>query len=458
MKKSELIFNALLVPLDFIFIILSALVIYFLRSYEPVLKVYPILYSFEFERYVKIMPFIALFILIIYALEGLYSMKATRGPLKEFFKIFTATSVALMFFIIAAFVDRDIFSSRFVLIGGWALIIFLVSFERLLVRMTQRWLSKKGIGVHRLLIVGSNDISDKIVSFINTKSRTPYRIEARIRKATKENLLRFKNKIDGVVQCDPMLPVSQVNTLARFCEIYRIEFKYVPNLFAARATNIDIRSLAGFPVVEIKRTPLDGWGKVIKRTVDVLGSLFGLIVLSPFFIIIATAIKLDSKGPVFMRLSRISKGRKFKLIKFRSMVKGAQKKKKELMKFNERKDGPLFKMKDDPRVTKIGKFLRRTRLDEFPQLINVLKGNISLIGPRPHEPEEVKKYKFHHRKVLTIKAGMTGMAQISGSSNLSFEDEVGLDTYYVENWSLLLDFVILLKTAYIVVRGDRSAC
>ena len=128
MKKSELIFNALLVPLDFISIILSALVIYFLRSYEPVLKVYPILYSFEFERYVKIMPFIALFVLVIYALEGLYSMKATRGPLKEFFKIFTATSVALMFFIIAAFVDRDIFSSRFVLIGGWALIIFLVSF------------------------------------------------------------------------------------------------------------------------------------------------------------------------------------------------------------------------------------------------------------------------------------------------------------------------------------------
>lgn len=140
------------------------------------------------------------------------------------------------------------------------------------------------------------------------------------------------------------------------------------------------------------------------------------------------------------------------------MVKNAKQMKKELMKLNERKDGPLFKMKNDPRITKFGKFLRRTRLDEFAQLFNVIKGEISLVGPRPHEPEEIEQYKLHHRKVLTIKSGVTGMAQVSGSSKLSFEDEVGLDTYYIENWSLRLDFVILVKTLVIFLTRDKNAC
>jgi len=458
MKKSELIFNALLVPMDFIFIILSAVIIYFLRSADFVVQHYPILYSLDFGRYIRVVPFIALFVIAVFALEGLYSMKLTRGPLKELFKIFTASSVALMFFILAAFVNRDLFSSRFVLIGGWGLVIFFISFERFFVRKIQRLLAKKGIGIHRLLIVGNNDISDQMIAHIQSGKKTPYVVESRLQKVTKENLIRYKNKIDGVIQCDPTLPISQINTLARFCELYRIEFKYVPNLFAARATNIDIRNIAGFPVVEIKRTPLDGWGKVIKRITDIIFSALALIILSPLFLVIALLIKLDSPGSVFMRLTRISKGRKFRLYKFRSMVKNAQKKKKELVKFNERKDGPLFKMKDDPRVTKAGRFIRKTRIDELPQFINIFQGSISLVGPRPHEPEEVKDYKYHHRKVLTIKSGATGMAQTSGSSNLSFEDEVGLDTYYVENWSLLLDIVILLKTFYIFIRGDRSAC
>ena len=127
------------------------------------------------------------------------------------------------------------------------------------------------------------------------------------------------------------------------------------------------------------------------------------------------------------------------------------------MRYNERNDGPLFKMKNDPRVTGIGRFLRRTRLDELPQLFNVLKGDISLVGPRPHEPEEVSRYEKRHKKLLTLKAGVTGMAQISGSSDLPFEEEVKLDTYYIENWSLLLDVKILFKTLAVLFK-DKSAC
>lgn len=158
-----------------------------------------------------------------------------------------------------------------------------------------------------------------------------------------------------------------------------------------------------------------------------------------------------------MGLKRISQRREFDLYKFRSMIKNAEELKNNLMEYNERKDSPLFKMKNDPRITRIGRFLRKYRIDELPQLFNVLRGEMSLVGPRPHQPDEIEKYEKHHKKVLLIKPGVTGMAQISGSSDLPFEEEVRLDTYYIENWSLSKDIYILLKTLIILFK-DRSAC
>jgi len=177
----------------------------------------------------------------------------------------------------------------------------------------------------------------------------------------------------------------------------------------------------------------------------------------PFFIIIAAVIKIDSKGPVFFKQKRVAKRGYFYLYKFRSMVDNAESLKKKLMHKNERKEGILFKIKNDPRITKAGKILRKTRIDELPQFINVLKGEISLVGPRPHLPNEVKKYKRRHRIVLAIKPGVTGMAQVSGASDLSFEDEVRLDAYYIENWSLFLDFIIIIKTFMVVFKGQGAA-
>jgi len=461
MKKSEILFNAFLVPLDYVMIVLAAVVVYYLRFYDPIVESYPLLYRLQFGIYFKITLLAAFIVVAIYAIEGLYSMKVTRSLFKEFLKIFSATSLALMLFIVAAFLDRYLFSSRFILIGSWVLITLFVSMERFLARYLQRKVAKwRGTGIHRILIVGANDISDKIIRYIKCNKRLPYKITGRLTDVSEEKLSKYKDKIDEVIQCDPTMSNVQTSALAQFCELNRIDFKYVPNLFAARATNIEIRSIAGFPVVEIKRTPLDGWGRVIKRLFDLVGSILMLVFLSPVFLVLAILIKSDSEGPVFEKLKRVSQGKKFRMFKFRSMIKGAPNMKKDLIKLNinERKDGPLFKLKNDPRITKFGKFLRRTRLDEFAQLINVLKGEISFVGPRPHEPEEIEQYEDRHRKVLTIKAGITGMAQVSGSSKLSFEDEVGLDTYYIENWSPRLDFVILIKTLIIFLTRDKNAC
>ena len=163
-------------------------------------------------------------------------------------------------------------------------------------------------------------------------------------------------------------------------------------------------------------------------------------------------IKMDSKGRAVYRTQRVgARGKRFYLYKFRSMVSGADKMKEELMQKNERPDGPLFKMENDPRITKVGKFIRRMSLDEIPNFWNVLIGNMSLVGPRPHEPREVERYQKHHRKLLNIKPGITGLAQVSGRSTLDFETEVKLDTLYIETWSIRLDVLILIKTPLVVL-------
>lgn len=188
----------------------------------------------------------------------------------------------------------------------------------------------------------------------------------------------------------------------------------------------------------------------MKRLLDIFGSALGLLALAPFWLIIALAIKLESSGPVLVKLSRVSNGKTIKAYKFRSMIEDAHLLKPTLLHLNERRDGPFFKIKNDPRLTKTGKILRKFRIDEFPQLINVLKGELALVGPRPHEPEEIIHYPQEYKHIVIAKAGVTGLSQVNGASSLPFLKELELDSHYIRNCSLLLDAKILYKTAKIM--------
>ncbi len=188
----------------------------------------------------------------------------------------------------------------------------------------------------------------------------------------------------------------------------------------------------------------------LKRMVDIFGAFFGLLIIAPFAPFIVLAIKFETPGSSLVRLRRVSRGREIKAFKFRSMVQNAHALKTQLVSFNERSDGPFFKMKDDPRITKVGKILRKFRLDEFPQLINVLKGELSLVGPRPHEPEEVIGYPAEYKHLLLAKSGVTGLSQVSGASSLPFMKELEFDSQYVKNQSIWLDLKIILKTISII--------
>ncbi|MFH1565571.1 MAG: sugar transferase [bacterium] len=469
MKKSELIFSALLVPVDFLMLILAGIAAYFLRVSPLVAKWRPVLFAMNlpFERYLFLTLAVAVFGVLIFAVSGLYHISTQKRLFKEFFQIIVATSATILVVILYVFFSRELFESRFIVLAAWVLAIIFVSFGRFFIKKLQRFLvGKYNVGVRNIVVIGEDKLSRKVIKEIKRNPDLGYRIIKRFFELKtdkiKEFLLNSNPQIDEVVLASPHYERNNILEFLDFCEEQRIGFKFVPNLFQTHAINVEMNTFDGVPLIEIKRTPLDGWGKIIKRWVDIVGSLVGLIILSPLFLIIAIIIKIDSEGPIFVKLKRISQKQEFGLYKFRSMIAhdldgSAESLKSSLIALNERKDSPLFKMKNDPRITRVGKFLRKTRIDELPQLINVLKGNMSLIGPRPHQPDEIEKYEKHHKKVLLIKPGMTGMAQISGSSDLPFEEEVKLDTYYIENWTLLKDIYILLKTI-IIFFTDKSAC
>jgi len=259
-------------------------------------------------------------------------------------------------------------------------------------------------------------------------------------------------KIDEILLVHTDFTPEELQEIFEYARIYGIRYRYIANSFETSKLNTEITFLGKIPVIEIHSIGLSPWGRVLKRVFDIVCSFMALVILSPLLIVIAIMVSLGDGHYPFYKSKRVGKdGKIFPMYKFRSMRIGAEQEKKKLLAQNQRKDGPLFKIENDPRITPFGRFIRRFDIDELPQLANVLIGDMSLIGPRPHLPEEVKLYKEHQKRVLTLKPGITGMAQSHGRHQNTFDDEVRLDTFYIENWSLLLDLKILLKTIGIVL-------
>lgn len=460
MKRGELIFSALLLPVDYLMLILAGIVTYFART-KIISSFRPVLFEFNlpFEKYLVLVLMVSLVFVVAYAISGLYSLESTRKTITEFFRVVVASSAAVMAVIIYIFLRQELFNSRFLVLGAWFFAIIFVSLGRLFMRSLQRFLvARYNFGIHKIMVIGDDEISQRIVNDIQANPVFGYRI---VKHLANPEVSEVKSAIgnpgiDEVILANPNYPADRVIEIVDFCHENHLTFKYVPNIYQTLTVNYSVDTFSGAPVIELRRTALDGWGRIIKRFMDMVGSAAALLILAPFFLMAALIIKWESDGPVFVKLDRVSRNRRFRLMKFRSMIKDAEKYKDYLSSFNERKDSPLFKMKNDPRVTGAGRFMRRYRLDELPQFWNVLRGDISLVGPRPHQPDEIARYDKHHRRVLAIKAGVTGLAQISGSSNLLFEKEVALDTLYIENWSLSQDVRILIIT-FLKLFRDRSA-
>ncbi len=466
MKKSELFFSFLLVPVDFLMIVLAALSAYYIRFAQFATEIRPAIFNLPLPEYLQAVFVVALFWLLIFALAGLYQIKGPKSFAQELARIILACSTGFVLIVTFIFLQREFFDSRFIILAGYLLSIVYIAVARGLIRLLQRYLYHYGLGVHKIILVGNSKTTDVLVHEFATNKKLGFKVIKRLRDfslETAQELADFLKieEADEILQTDPNLAKADIIRLYDFADEHHLAFKYAADLLGAKVLQTEVSEVAGIPIVEVKKTPLDGWGRIVKRIFDIIVSVLAIIILAPLFLLIALLIKIDSRGPVFFcrrddgsPLYRVGQGGKlFHYFKFRSMIPGTDSMRyNELADKNIRRDGPMVKIKDDPRITRVGKFIRRFSLDELPELFLVLKGDMSLVGPRPHLPEEVAKYEHHHKKVLTIKPGMTGLAQVSGRSDLSFEEEVKLDTYYIENWSLWLDISILLRTPLAILR------
>lgn len=473
MKRSELFFNAVQVPIDFLMIFLAAVSAYSIRHIPEVykaLELKPKLYNYPFESYMKIVLMVAPFFILIYALEGLYDIRATRKFWQEAMKVFFATTIGLFIIIVAIFLKREWFSSRFIILAAWLIAVAYVVVARYLIQLIQKWLLRsRGIGVHKLLLVGRNKKIDTIFKIIKQRQNLGYRVVEQIDSPHLKAIKQIKEEegIDEIILCEPSVTDDEQEKLIDYCAINNITYKYIPTTL--QTSRFDVGVLNGEPLIEVKHTPLEGWGNIGKSFFDIIFSVCGIILTSPIMLITAFAIKLDSRGPVIYKNERIGNdGKKFFVYKFRYMkweycvtkkngnLKNALEIERELIKKQSVRKGPLYKIKSDPRKTRVGRIIEKYSIDELPQFFNVLFGSMSVIGPRPHQAREVEKYMDYHRRLLTIKPGVTGMAQISGRSDLDFEDEYKLDLFYIENWSLWLDIQICVKTAGVLFRRRKN--
>jgi exopolysaccharide biosynthesis polyprenyl glycosylphosphotransferase len=252
------------------------------------------------------------------------------------------------------------------------------------------------------------------------------------------------------------LGTEGMRTLAWQLEAVDVDLVVAPAVIDVASPRLQIHPVGGLPLLHVGRPQYRGAGKIGKLSLDFLGSIVGLLVLWPLFLIMTVLIKLDSPGPVFYRAERVGRnGKSFAMLKFRSMIVGAQNLRSPLIVHNEG-SGPLFKMRNDPRVTRVGRWMRRLSIDELPQLINVLAGQMSLVGPRPPLPSEVATYTDDTHRRMLVKPGITGLWQVSGRSDLPWQESVRLDLFYVENWSLIQDLVILWRTFGPVFRGTGA--
>ena len=466
-RRVDTLVIVLLVLNDVFMVALAFYLSYWLRqmvAIPPPVNIAP------FGDYVGMMVIQVVTFLVVYFFARLYDLKRSTPRLEELTRIFAATSVgtiATIAFTTFLFKNStlELDFPRAMVVYAWVLTTLLVTAGRTLLGVTRNLLRRRGVWADRLLIVGTGDVGRMILQKIRQMPRLGYRVIGFVdREATSGQEIMGvpvlggvddipaiieEQEIEEVIIGLPELPHQELLAIIARCERGQVGIKIFPDLFQIIATELSIGDLGGLPLLSVRDVALRGWKLTLKRGVDLVGSAVGLILLSPFLMMMALAIKLDSPGPVFYAQERMGLDAKpFWCLKFRSMRTDAE------------RDGPGWTTEGDARVTKVGKFIRRISIDELPQLINVLIGEMSLVGPRPERPvyveqfrRSIPRYMDRHRE----KAGMTGWAQVNGlRGDTSIAERTKYDLWYTENWSLWLDFRIMIRTIFAIF-GDRHA-
>ncbi|MFA6079374.1 MAG: sugar transferase [Candidatus Omnitrophota bacterium] len=427
------------------------------------------LYSFNFyARF--IVPFVAIWGILLYAL-GTYESFRTKKLTDSFFTILEIAFIGIGVSGILFYFFKIEGVSRAFIFVIFALSSVALSIEKIILMLVFRIVRREGYNTRNFLIVGTGKRAEHFISLLDTHDEWGFTIAGIVDDGTLkkgESVCGHKvigsiadmqdiihnNVIDEVVFVVPRSWLYKIEDAMRFCETEGLKISVAVDYFELKFSRAKQTDLHGFPLLSFESAP-DKLGHLLfKRFFDIVVSGIALILLSPFFLIIALFVRLGSEGPVFFTQERIGlNGRRFKLYKFRTMVKNAEEKLDELKERNEM-SGPVFKLGNDPRITKAGRILRKTSIDELPQLWNVFKGDMSLVGPRPPLLSEVIQYDNWHRRRLSMRPGITCLWQIKGRNRITdFDEWAKLDLEYIDNWSIILDFKILMRTIPVVLFG-----
>jgi len=482
MRKHEIIFWVLKVPLDFLIILWSFFIAKELRLIKDIIPGLNLpvqtIDNTSLLNFALIWSF--LYILVL-SLHSLYFLKITSSKIKEFLEIIRYSIYWLLFFLVAIFLWKWIIYEteipRLIVLFTFIIWTSLVILERIILNNIEYYLLNKWVLSKRRLLVINNKGKDKISEILkDIKKSKIYKIIWYSNLKNKEihwfkyiwwlnkiQLLFENKKCDEVLYIDSDFWKKDLFQLWELTRIFWIRYRYITNSFDITKTNTILSLINNIPVIEIKNTPLDNWWKVIKRIFDIFTWIIWIIITSPILLITAILIKFeDPKWPIIYKNERIWQNWKhFNLYKFRYMkwkycIKDAYSKNSKddfalkyensLIEKNSTRNGPLYKIKNDPRKTRIWTFIEKYSIDELPQFFNIVIWNMSLVWPRPHQPREVKKYSLKQKRLLTIKPWLTWMAQVNWRENNDFKKESSLDIFYIENWNMLLDLKIILKT------------
>jgi exopolysaccharide biosynthesis polyprenyl glycosylphosphotransferase len=407
--------------------------------------------------------------LVIFVVRGLYRLPRTIGFLDEVQILVGGTTTAMAGVILTAFLGRFV-PSRLVFIYAWGVAIAFLLVRRLITRGIRRWLWSREIGVDRVLVVGAGETGRRLMQAMMGTPALGYRVVGFVDDATTTDALAVATEngvtrterlgatddirelvgrldVDEVIVALPAEAHDRTLGIIDHCRQSAVTFKVVPDLLQLSLDRVDLGEVAGMPLIGLKDASIRGANLIAKRMIDIAIALVVLAAMAIPMAIIALLIRRDSAGPILFRQTRVGRdGAHFTCLKFRCMVENADEQRAELIRASGVSDPRLFKLPDDPRLTRVGKHVRRWSLDELPQFINVLRGEMSVVGPRPALPEEVASYDDWHHQRLLVTPGLTGLWQVNGRSNLTFDEMVRLDLYYAEHWSAWLDFKIVVRT------------
>ena len=467
MKKDKpLIFKLALILSDVAAVVLSFALAYYVRTH---IDLRPYYFNYDIKSYIILGFTLIPLWLIVNFVTGLYDRSVFLYRPKEYGRVFVASIVSIMSMIsFEFFTGDDIFPVRIIAVYFVGINFIAMIIGRELIRFFNRVLLRGGVGRQEVLIIGNNERSAEMAEFFDTHDDYGYNIVGIVARSEflpkkTKSPRHFASFKEAVGKTEPEIIIH--TDVARSEEIYNyaishhLSYMFVPQQDRLLSQLNSVEIIGGLPVIEVKITKLFGAGRIWKRLMDIVLGTLGLIVASPIMIIIMVWMKLTApKDSIFFRQIRLTRfNKEFKIFKFRSQKaeydgltpeEAFKKMGKPSLAKKYRKNGD--QLDDDPRVTKLGKFLRASSLDELPQLINVVRGDISLVGPRALIPQEINQYK---RKdiILSVRSGLTGLAQVSGRRDINFEERRRLDVYYVQNWSLLLDIQILFKTVFSVI-------